>query len=69
MPQSHPNVDTLGGDVPGFTKTDVVMGSPIEVAKCSYEPNYDIGTTLAAGDVSKADLMRGFCDHGKAIGE
>lgn len=56
-----------GGDVMGTDKTDVdeAVGSPIDVAAASYDPGYE----MELGYCSEADLKRGFCSYGIAIGE
>lgn len=66
---NNPNRSTQGGDVSGETKTDVTMGKPIDVAAASYDPGYSLDTTLSQGYVNKADLMTGYCEYGKAVGE
>lgn len=60
-----------GGDVSGFTKTDGLwgVGSPVEVAKASFDPGYDIDVTLEAGYVSLADVKAGYCSYGVGVGE
>lgn len=62
-----------GGDVDGDRPIDMFggQGAPIRVADASYDPGYPLDTTLsdAGVRVSKADLLRGFCSYGKAIGE
>jgi hypothetical protein len=70
MPK-NPERRDRGGDVEGMTKTDVegAVGSPIEVAKASYEPGYDLDVTLDAGYASVADLKQGYCSYGVGIGE
>lgn len=66
----NPEQKAQGGDVSGFTFTDVVQGAPIEVAKASYDPGYDyIDRTLDEGYVNEADLKRGFTDYGPSVGE
>lgn len=59
-----------GGDVSGDTRTDVegAVGSPITVAKASYDPGYPIEGTLKEGYASAADLKQGFSSYGKGIG-
>lgn len=56
------------GDVEGETPIDVSMGAALKVAKSSFDPGYDLDSTLAAGYVKKADLVTGYCDYGKVIG-
>lgn len=70
MPQ-NPSRRWQGGDVEGETRIDVMMGKAIPVATASFDPGYSLETTLsdAGTDVSKADLLRGYCDYGKVIGE
>ena len=58
-----------GGDAGGTRKIDVSHGRAIEVAAASYDPNYDLKTTLEAGHADKASLVRGYVDYGVAIGE
>lgn len=58
-----------GGDVTGTTKTDVSQGKPIEVAEASFDPGYDLSTTLDAGHIKKDALRRGYCDYGTCVGE
>ena len=65
----NPSRRSQGGDVEGTEKTDVVLGSPIDVAAASFEPGYDLDETLDAGYVTKADLKRGFCSYGIAVGD
>jgi len=60
---------TQGGDVEGTVKCDVSQGKAIEVAKACFDPGYDLTETLDAGYISKADLIRGFVDHGIGVGE
>lgn len=59
-----------GGDVSGDTRTDVegAVGSPVTVAKASYDPGYSLEETLEAGYVSEADLKQGFSSYGEGIG-
>ncbi len=68
MPK-NPSRASQGGDVPGTSRTDVVLGEPLDVATASYEPGYDLDTTLENGHVNRADLKQGFCDYGVAVGE
>ena len=65
----NPERHCRGGDVEGDTRTDVegAIGKPIEVAKASYEPGYDIGESY--GYANLADVKQGFCSYGVGIGE
>lgn len=69
----NPERSERGGDVEGVTKTDVdhAVGSPVEIAKASFDPGYSLDTTLSdAGTVvNKADMLQGYCSYGKTIGE
>lgn len=66
----NPERASRGGDVEGTSKTDAILGEPIDVATASYEPGYDcIDVTLEAGYVSKADLKQGFSSYGVGVGE
>lgn len=58
-----------GGDAQGTTKIDVSQGEALSVASASFDPGYDLGTTLASGHIKKDALKRGYCDYGIAIGE
>lgn len=68
---NNPERAMRGGDVSGETAIDVSQGEAIKVAKASFDPGYDLMETLSDADtkVSKADLVRGFCTYGKAVGE
>lgn len=73
---NNPARSLQDGDVSGETQTDVVMGTPVTVAKASYDPGYDLDgsrdkltNTLEAGYVSEADLKQGYCSYGSSIGE
>lgn len=70
MPK-NPSRASQGGDVEGEEPIEVSQGVTIEVAKASFDPGYDLTTTLSdAGTViSEADLREGYCSYGKAIGE
>ena len=57
-----------GGDVEGVTKTDGTWSDTLAVRSASFEPGYDLDTTLAQGDVSKADVVRGYATYGRAVG-
>jgi hypothetical protein len=63
---NNPERASRGGDVSGTTKTDVVLGSPIDVADASYDPGYEIGYPLDG--VSAAELKQGFTSYGKSVG-
>jgi hypothetical protein len=69
MPQ-NPNRETRGGDVEGETPIAVTMGEALMVAKASFDPGYDLSTTLSNGntEVSKADLVKGYCTYGSTTG-
>ena len=56
----NPERHCRGGDVEGDTRTDVegAVGKPIEVAKASYQPGYDIGEST--GYANEADVKQGF---------
>lgn len=58
-----------GGDVMGTKKIDVSQGKALDVAAASFEPGYDMGTTLKAGYVDQAALVRGYCDYGVSVGQ
>ena len=62
-----------GGDVPGDTPIDVTMGESIPVASASFDPGYSLETSLRRSAtepyMDEADLVRGYCDYGAAIGE
>lgn len=66
---NNPDRASMGGDVSGETPIDVTMGEAIKVASASYDPGYDLGSTLEAGYVKKADLTTGYSSYGKGIGE
>lgn len=57
----------LGGKVSGTTRTDVMIGEAIPVAKASFDPGYELGKSLEY--CNQADLTRGYSDNGKAVGE
>ena len=67
--------DTLGpwrgGVVRGETSTDVncAVGAPITVAKASFDPGYNLESTLECGQATEADLKMGFTSYGEAVGE
>jgi hypothetical protein len=65
----NPDRRSRGGDVEGMTKTDVegAVGSPIEVAKASYDPGYELGDSLQYE--TRADLKQGYCSYGVAVGD
>lgn len=64
----NPERKSRGGDVEGTTKTDVegAVGSPVEVARASYDPGYDLGDSLEYE--TAADLKQGYCSYGVAVG-
>jgi hypothetical protein len=60
-----------GGDVSGQTRIDVTMGEAIPVASASFDPGYSLDSSLdssATAKFNRADLVRGYCDYGGAIG-
>lgn len=69
MPK-NPSRTSQGGDVEGMTRIDVTMGEAIEVASASFDPGYPIeNSAKLLGKKLKADLLRGYCDYGRAVGE
>lgn len=68
---NNPNRSAQGGDVEGTVPNFVTQGKPIDIAKACFDPGYPIDATLSDAGivVNKADLVRGYCDYGKAIGE
>lgn len=58
-----------GGDVPGKRKIDVSQGPALEVAAASFEPGYDLATTMDAGYIKSDCLTRGYSDYGVGAGE
>lgn len=68
---SNPERKSRGGDVDGSKRIDVTMGEAIEVAAASFDPGYDLSTTLSDAEtkVAKADLIQGYCTYGKVVGE
>lgn len=58
-----------GGDVQGTCKNDVTQGKAISIAEASFDPGYDLDSTLAAGYIKKDALVRGYCDYGTSVGE
>ncbi len=68
MPK-NPGRAAQGGDVDGTKPIDITysVGDAIQVANASYDPGYDFGATMDFE--SKADLLRGFCDYGRPIGD
>lgn len=48
---------------------DVSNGEAVPVSKVIIEPGYSLETTLKAGNVTKADLIQGYCSYGKSTGE
>jgi hypothetical protein len=67
---SNPERSTRGGDVSGTCKTDNEwgVGSATTVADASYEPGYELDTTMEAGYVSMADIKAGYCSYGVGAG-
>lgn len=57
-----------GGDVEGLTKTDSTWSNPLAVRSASFDPGYDLDNTLRDNG-TKADLVRGYCTYGKAVGK
>ena len=53
------------------TPIAVTNGEPIEVSDDSFDPGYDLTTTLSNGTtkVTKADLVKGYCTYGSTTGE
>lgn len=70
MPK-NPSRSSQGGDVEGVRAIDISQGQACEVALASFDPGYPLDTTLSDGGtkIAKADLIRGFCSYGRAIGE
>lgn len=70
MPK-NPERSSRGGDVDGEVAIDTTMGAAVRVARASFDPGYPLDNTLSDADTdySKADLIRGYCGYGKAIGE
>ena len=64
---TNPNRKSQGGDVEGETPIDVSQGEAIDIAKASLDPGYPVENSL--GYAPKADLIRGYCDYGRVIGE
>lgn len=64
---NNPSREAQGGDVSGTKPIDVTMGEAIKVAAASFDPGYNMGKTLEY--YTMADLTRGYCDMGEAIGE
>jgi hypothetical protein len=63
----NPTREGQGGDVEGETPIDVTQGPALRVAKASFDPGYPFGESLP--DMGPADLLRGYCDYGRSIGE
>lgn len=63
----NPARRSQGGDVEGETKIDVSLGDAISVAEASFDPGYDLSTSMHF--VKKADLLQGYCTYGRAVGE
>jgi hypothetical protein len=53
----------------GTTKTDpdAGLGKPMDVAKASFDPGYDLAESLP--DTSVADLKRGYASYGRSVGD
>lgn len=70
---ANPERASRGGDVTGDTRIDVTMGEALPVASASFDPGYDLDTSMEGGDkrqkFSKADLVQGYCSYGINIGE
>lgn len=60
---------SMGGDVMGTKKIDVSQGRALDVAAASFDPGYTLETTLDAGYIDKAALVRGYCDYGVCVGD
>lgn len=58
-----------GGDVMGTKKMHVSQGRALDVAAASFEPGYDLTSTLKAGYIDPAAIIRGYCDYGVCVGE
>lgn len=62
-----------GGDVSGERPIDMrgAQGASVRVADASFDPGYSLETTLndAGTDHTMADVVRGYCTYGKAVGE
>jgi len=70
---ANPDRASQGGDVEGMKPIDLYngQGEAIKVSAASFDPGYDIDATLSDAGIriSKADVVRGFCTYGKAVGE
>jgi len=66
MPK-NPERAARGGDVEGTKRIDVTMGEALDVAAASFDPGYPIDGSLP--DTTTADLIRGYSDSGRSIGE
>ena len=53
------------------TPYDVVSGEaiPVKMPYAGLNQFYGLDNTLKAGNVSKADLVSGYCSYGKSTGE
>lgn len=71
MAINNPERANRGGDVEGTTKTDAVLGKPLEVGKASFDPGYSLESTLsdAGTNFEVADLKQGYCTDGSVTGE
>ena len=67
MRLSNPNRKGQGGDVEGDVPIDVSQGEAIKIAKASLDPGYPVEDSLDY--LQKSDLIRGFTDYGRAVGE
>ena len=67
----NPDRKWQGGDVEGTAKTDAEwsVGSPITVAKASFDPGYDLDTVFDTGYFSEADLPVGYTSYGVSVGD
>lgn len=68
----NPERAARGGDVEGTAKTDADygLGTPLSVAKASYDGGYDDGLLAKSlPDTTMADLKLGYCGYGVATGE
>lgn len=65
----NPERASRGGSVEGQRPTDArrSVGKGVSVSNASFDPGYSIKNSL--GDVSKADLVQGYCGYGKAVGQ
>jgi hypothetical protein len=71
----NPERSSRGGDVEGSEMTDVDdgLGPACSVASASFDPGYDIETSLCdasgAGFCTVADMKRGFTGYGVSVGD